>query len=234
MHYPAKYIVSETHHFVYFVVPKVACSSIKTALVPLFDLDTSGYEGASWDENAPYDVHQLFDKSGYQINKRQLQRRLQSGRYLDYFKFAFVRNPFDRLLSCWRQKLSTADSQGFNRYDYDGVTVWPGMQFAEFVEAVCAISEEEANPHWRSQHITLCSDDGMLIPDFVGRFENLEESFTKVAREIALPDSLRNLPRLLSSNQSDKLHYRDFFDHQRRQLTEIHYANDLEIFGYSF
>jgi hypothetical protein len=37
------YIVHDERRFVYFVTPKVACSSVKTALAPLFNFGPSEY-----------------------------------------------------------------------------------------------------------------------------------------------------------------------------------------------
>lgn len=101
---PSKYIVSDKHRFVYCVVQKVACSSIKTALMPLLDLDVAGRNLVR--EDGSTDVHRLFAESGYEISGEEFEPRMKAGRYDGYFTFAFVRNPWDRLVSCYRQKLS--------------------------------------------------------------------------------------------------------------------------------
>ena len=86
----SKYIVSDEHRFVHFVVQKVACTSIKTALAPLFGIETTRAEARREDANPRFIIHRLFQDSGYQIDRDEL---LASPRYDDYFKFAFVRNP---------------------------------------------------------------------------------------------------------------------------------------------
>ena len=105
--------------------------------------------------------------------------------YHRYFKFAFVRNPWDRLVSCYMSKLVIA-GPGFNMRPYGDVTLRRDMTFKEFAEAVCRIRDEESDPHFRSQHIVIC-DDGPgkgILADFVGRFENLEEDFGIVAKRL--------------------------------------------------
>ena len=84
--------------------------------------------------------------------------------------FAFVRNPWDRLMSCYRDKI---------RGEVDGYTYCtirpgvanclaqfdafvPGMSFADFVVAVASIRDEDADGHFRSQH-TFVTVEGTLV-----------------------------------------------------------------------
>ena len=107
-----KYIVSDDQEFVYFVVQKVACSSIKTALLPLFGMNTpKRFEYTRKDGSTGLRIHKLFDRSDYQIREEQFIAGLND-QYREYFKFAFIRNPWDRLVSCYSQKLSNANGPG--------------------------------------------------------------------------------------------------------------------------
>jgi len=223
------YIVSHEHEFVYFIVPKVACSSIKTALLPLFDSDVSEEELVR--EDGIPAAHRLFKTSPHSINKRRLLKGIKKDHYSGYFKFAFVRNPWDRLLSCYLQKLAPG-GQGLNRYDFGGVELQYGMPFAEFVEAVYQIPDEEADRHFRSQHITVCGPDDMILADFVGRFENLEADFAHVVRKIGA--SHLELPHLLPSPSRGARSYRDYYDDETAERVGERFRKDVEIFGYQF
>ena len=222
----SKYIVSDEYRFVYFVVQKVACTSIKTALAPLFDLDTSRADELRKDANPRFIIHRIFQDSDYQIGRDEL---LSSPRYNDYFKFAFVRNPWDRLASCYSDKIV-----GTNKSGNVGFSTFPeirkGMPFAEFVRAVHAISDTEANSHFRSQHVSLLDPDRRLMPDFIGRFENLQKDFAHVARDIGVPEI--ELPHILRSKRSPE--YREFYDENTAELVRERYERDAELFGYAF
>ena len=222
----SKYIVSDEYRFVYFVVQKVACTSIKTALAPLFDLDTSRAEALRRDANPRFIIHRIFRDSGYQIGRDEL---LASARYDDYFKFAFVRNPWDRLVSCYSDKIAGARKSG-----NVGFSTFPeirkGMPFDEFVRAIRAIPDTEANSHFRSQYVSLLDPDIRLMPDFVGHFEDLQKDFAHVGREIGAPNI--ELPHILRSEREPD--YREFYDGNTADLAGERYEKDAGLFGYAF
>jgi chondroitin 4-sulfotransferase 11 len=231
-----KYIVSDEYKFVYLVVQKAACSSLKTALVPLFDLDTGQYETVRRDGSQDLKVHKLFDNSGYQIDKQQLTSELE-GTYQDYFKFAFVRNPWDRLVSCYSQKLLDVKRDSIGQRSnlspsISGIQIYNGMPFDDFVRAIHAIPDEEANIHFRSQCKTVCEEDGDIMADFVGNFETLEEDFSYVAERIGAPEV--QLPHLLRSKNREGRSYSEFYDSRLTELVYERYTKDIELFGYSF
>ena len=230
--YDSKYIVHDDRRFVYFVIQKVACSSIKTALLPLFDVDPKRFEAERQDGTRVVLVHKLFDRSPHQVDKPDLL----AGGYEDHFKFAFVRNPWDRLVSCYSQKIATVPrnpkAKRPNLNPPGEERFYPGMPFAEFVEAVHATPDEVANPHFQSQHTVVCDPQGRVMADFVGRFENLREDFQTVAEKIGEPGL--ELPHRLKSRARGSRPYTDFYDEGLRRLVAERYERDIETFGYSF
>jgi hypothetical protein len=223
--YDSKYIVHSERRFVYFVIQKGACSSIKTALLPLFRLDPSRY----WDTNFAGErilrVHKIFDRSPHQIDRAELL----DGEYDGHFKFAFVRNPWDRLVSCYSKNLVEArknlNPPGEERF-------YPDMPFAEFVEAVHATPDGDANQHFRSQHVVVCDPQGLVMADFVGHFEDLRGDFARVAEGIGAPGL--DLPHRLKSKGRESRHYKDFYDARLKGLVAERYERDIETFGYSY
>jgi chondroitin 4-sulfotransferase 11 len=227
--YDSKYIVHDERKFVYFVIQKVACTSVKAALLPLFgDLDAERFENARPDGSVLVRVHKLFDGSRYQLNREEML----SGEYRDYFKFAFVRNPWDRLVSCYLEKFARPNSPGLKAPPDMDVELYAGMPFAGFVEAVSVIPDQKANPHFRSQHIVVCGPEGRVMADFVGRFENLHEDFARVAGEIGAPEL--NLPHRLKTRNRETRPYADFYDERLKRLVGERNERDIETFRYSY
>lgn len=239
LRFSPRYVINDEYRFIYFVIPKAACSSVKVALAPLFGIDVSGVSESSQGETE--DIHTRYQREGYEITKTQLMRRFEGSYYSDYFKFAIVRNPFDRLRSCWREKLSRPNSPGFLRMDYEAVEgppvrFWHGMPFLEFVEAAYRIPEEDANLHFASQHEVLCKSsarylwDQEMMPDFVGRFENLREDFAHIAEGVGLEDY--ELPHMLKTSSSSR--YRDDYDERAARQAIRRYARDVALLDYAF
>jgi hypothetical protein len=242
----AKYIVSDEYRFVYFVIPKVASSSILSSLVPFFDyfdaseqaikdlakesmlIDHKGLPIAGPDTGP----HKLFSRSPFQINKQLLLDGMDNV-YHKYFKFTFVRNPWDRLLSCYMSKV-VQERFAWSFKSYSNVAFREDMSFEEFAEVVCRIPDEEANPHFCSQHIFMCSRGSRkdILADFVGRFENLEEDFAFVTKRIGIDARLPHAADTASIRSSRS--YRDFYDEKLAEMVGERYREDIEIFGYSF
>lgn len=213
-------ILLERHAAVYIEIPKVACTSIKTALAGLVGVNLAETDGnpheARWPTPpAPAPSSPLFP---------------------GLFAFAFVRDPWDRLVSCYRDKIR-GEVDGFTYFTirpgvanclarFDAFVA--GMSFDEFVRAVAAIPDDDADTHFRSQHTFVTSDDGALAVDFVGRYERLADDFGFVERTIGLPSL--ELPRLQAART--RVSHAALYTAETVQLVAERYARDVELFGY--
>ena len=208
----------------YCVLQKVACTSVKTSLAPLLGVDGEKLIR----EDGTSAIHRMLENSGHQIGQQQLLEGLD-GPYNNYFRFAFVREPYDRLLSCYLQKATPSTRGKLFPPRYKDVTLYKGMPFREFVEAVYRIPDEASDAHYRSQHITLLDPEGEFIPHYIGRFENLREDFTYVLNELGIADRATPLPHLTRSPARTS----DYYDRETRRLVAERFAKDFELLGYS-
>ena len=129
----------------------------------------------------------------------------------NYFKFAVVRNPWDRFVSGWKYLESTRD-----RSLKDVLTNLPqtGKDYRHLT---------------RPQHTTLYDDSGRLVVDYLIRFESLQDGFGEVCRLIGMP--ARRLPHI---NQTRRDHYTKYFDDECRAIFLQHFARDVELFNYKY
>jgi hypothetical protein len=146
--------------------------------------------------------------------------------YGDFFRFAFVRHPLDRLVSCYAQKIVLYARQLqmpllFWRY---GRRFWPEMSFAQFVTAVAAIPDGRADRHFRSQH-TFVYPQGELAVDFVGRFEQLAQDWAQVQQQTGLGP----LPHF---NPSPHQPFAEMYTPALAQMAARRYQQDMELFTY--
>ena len=127
------------------------------------------------------------------------------------FKFSFVRDPADRLLSIYEMYL---------RYTHLAKLYRVPSNLSDFLE--CAIHTDD-NLHWIPQYHFLPIIDNKIQLDFLGRFERLAEDWAYLQSRFDLPD----LPKL---NAVTRL-WREIPIQYRKAITK-RYAKDYELFGY--
>jgi hypothetical protein len=129
-----------------------------------------------------------------------------------YTTFAFVRNPWDRIVSLYHyQNKINADRFPLTRESFEvwlkgGGTGSIGKLMSEFI----------------------CDEHGNVIVDFVGRFESLEADFNKVCDMIGVN---RELPHV---NRSVRTDYREYYTDETREIVGSIAQADIEMFGYEF
>ncbi len=155
---------------------------------------------------------------------RQLKELVGTGVF-GYFKFAFVRNPWDRLVSAF----SYLNAGGCNRFDADFRAQHLERYNGNFLRFVDDLERLSTHQHFRPQSHWVCSDDGQLLVDFVGRFEFMEADFQHVADRLGLTAGV--LPRLNTSAHAD---YTTYYDATRRDRVAALYKDDIVRFGYDF
>ncbi|MBC8002129.1 MAG: sulfotransferase family 2 domain-containing protein [Opitutaceae bacterium] len=140
------------------------------------------------------------------------------------FKFAFVRNPYDRAVSlfAYLKKLKFPE-------------VPEAMTFTEF----CLTLERGAYPPvglYNYKGLSQCNlmlswitdRSGKIIADFVGRYETLQKDFQTVCDTIGIKETIPH------ENKTEHRPYQEYFDPRTRAIIEKVYRKDLDAFGYSF
>jgi len=214
-------ILLENQKAIYIHIPKVACSTMKSICANILNIDLPT------DGDFSEEIH-LVDFPC--AKKYQIYRA-----YRSYFTFAFVRNPWDRLVSCYKDKINYPKGHVYERYEntfikyLKGINKYKGdMQFEDFVETICSIPDRIAEGHFRSQYLYLTDEKGSILPNFVGRFENLSDDYMKIKRKLKI-DS--DLPHIRSGKRTG---YKDYYTENTKKLVRERYAKDIELFGYKF
>lgn len=188
---------------------KVASTSIKEAL-----LVANGGSMANLFQN---DIHIHF--SQYFV------RPIEPGVALPDFSFVFVRNPFERVVSTYKNMYHSKKVWStFKVYLFGYFKKDRGFDY--FVrKGPVRISDKWADTHLVSQHVLVYGPEGQCYADFIGRFEHLTEDWKEVQQRVALPD-------LPVRNQTAKSDWRDYYTLELAQLVYQRYQKDVEVFGY--
>tara|TARA_X000000950_G_scaffold281573_1_gene378623 strand:+ start:61 stop:678 length:618 start_codon:yes stop_codon:yes gene_type:complete len=202
-------IISHKHKFVSLHLPKTGGTSCNNEL-------------------AKYD-----EKNRFKIGHPTLMELMRIKRFgnlrADYFKFTFVRNPFDRLVSAFfyisRHSRWQADCRMRKKFGMNNVS------FSFFVKNILPLILK--TPNIRPRHFKLQSDfffeDNKNLLDFVGKFENLQEDFNTICDKIGIPRQ-----KLAHKNKTKHKHYTEYYDEETKQIVAENYAKDIEYFGYEF
>tara|TARA_R100001594_G_scaffold138237_1_gene181749 strand:+ start:1365 stop:1946 length:582 start_codon:yes stop_codon:yes gene_type:complete len=144
-----------------------------------------------------------------------------NSKFKTYFKFCFVRNPFDRFVSAYNYLknggISPMDKADCERFNLRNRT------FKDFVLSQEGILSQQ---HFKPQsHYTNPQED----LDFIGRLENFDIDFLNLCDLLKIPPC--QPPHLNNSSHS---HYTEYYDSESRKAVERLYGEDLEAFGYNF
>ncbi len=133
-----------------------------------------------------------------------------------YYKFTFVRNPWARAYSWYKNVIR--DELHLQKYKISS-----DISLAEFLRRFGGKGELRPQLYW------LKTFQGSVSMDFIGRFESLAQDYEKVALALKLETS--ELPHEIKGSGSN---YRDHYDSQSKELVAKIYREDVETFGYTF
>ncbi|MEZ3463499.1 MAG: sulfotransferase family protein [Lachnospiraceae bacterium] len=206
---PRKFLIDDQKKIVYLVMHKVANTSIEASFL--------NYQGSD-----DIEVHIIASESEKAwINKKEK----------GYFKFTYVRNPFERLVSCYESKYhtdkkwigKTLPHLWYDNYLFGYMSKDEG--FDVFIRKVCKIPNMWKDFHVLPQYNTLYNRRGHRLVDYVGRMENIGKSYPKIQKRYGLAE-LKHL------NQSQKRNWMDYYTIDTAQMVYKAYKKDIEVLGY--
>ena len=204
-------VVSHRHRFVFFAVPRTGTHAIRTALRPL--LGNEDWQQAALGSHARLPVPTLARLGHGHISLRQLQASIAEHIWRRYFKFAIVRNPYDRYVSVCAM---------LNKRN-------PGYAGNEraFMKRALAIRRFQQRLLVRPQTELLVDAAGGLGMDFIGRFETLQQSFDEACRQIGIRP-----PPLAAANATEHSAFETYYDDELGRMVADFYRCDFEMLGY--
>lgn len=183
--------------FIYIGVPKTGTTSIENFIKKKFTIISECHS-----KHCPISLH--------------------DSKYLHYFKFSFVRNPWDWIVSWF--SMTRLDRIGFKRWLFETV---------EENEKIKNTNPELKRdlyyrPLYLSQSEYISVDDEIKM-DFVGKFENLQKDFDFVCEKLKISNHI-----LEFKNKTFHDHYSLYYDEESLDFVRRKYKKDIENFKYTF
>jgi len=225
--------ISPRHKYFCMAIPKSACSKIKLVLQQLEGLPIPA---------EPLHIH-YRDTPGITFVPSMDEFSTADGVAIltadQWFRFAFVRNPYARLFSAYKSQVMDLSSPyiGFRESirQQAGYPTPPGgalgrVGFADFVQYIATQPDAQRDGHWKSQTETMQLD--VIHYDFVGRVETFAADFTQVLQRFAAP------PELIATlaepvNTTTQLPLAVAYNKSLADLVYTIYAADFATFGYA-
>ncbi len=206
-------IVSHLHRYIFVAMPKTGTHLVRQALREHLGPEDIEQVGLFVNKRFPFeDLAQI--RHGH-LSVRQVRPHLGDAVCDGYFKFSFVRNPFDRFVSYCA--FMTRQHGAFER-DPQGT-----------MRRILFELKPDDHVHFQPQYTLLTNDAGELEMDAVGRVERMQADYEAICARIGIP--ARVLDKVNGSKRGD---YRQYYDQALIDGVAERYRRDLELFDYSF
>ena len=166
----------------------------------------------------------LIKKDWWDIDRKTKHLSAKSAKIIykdywkDYYKFSFVRNPWDIMVSWYR---------------FRKVKEFFGMDFKSFLLSYdFSLPTSSGEKSWLPNSLLytdLLFDKGKPLINFIGKFEKLQKDFNIICEQIGILQT-----KLTHEHRSNRKHYTEYYDDETKQIVSEKYAKDIKYFGYKF
>ena len=206
-------IVSHAKQFIFFAVPKTGTHAVRELLRAHKGPDDWEQQILFGEQCLP--IPEIAKIQHGHISAQQISPHLEAAVWESYFKFAIVRNPFDRFIS------SCFFLNRKNPLFIETPLQWmkSAIKAPQFRERVLV----------KPQYLQLMGAQGDIVMDYVGRYEHLQSSVDEICNRLrvkAVPLEIRNA--------SEHKQYREYYDDELKSSVEMVYQEDLKRFNYAY
>ena len=153
-------------------------------------------------------------------------KKRDPNKFAEYFKFTFVRNPWDRLVSAYFF-LKGGGSNSFDKLWYKkNISLYDS-----FDEFVCKwVNDKNVNSwiHFIPQYKFIFDKDANNQVDFIGKFERLEKDVHFICDKLRINESIPHF------NKSSRGDYRTYYSTKTKEIVAYVYRDDIKKLGYEF
>lgn len=195
--------IPDSFNCIFIGVPKTACTAMGASLFPHKKLVFHHPSIAAYRASMPSEF------------------------FCQLYKFAFVRDPFTRLLSAYNYLLSDK-CEGHDHMFAHRLRKYSSFEHfvLEFLNPQTARSWMHFVPQWLFLSADQSSSASLLV-DFVGKYENIEQDFSVVSNKLGIECKLKQM-RVVAKTPTVLL---QLSPEARDRIVHV-YRRDFELFGY--
>jgi hypothetical protein len=216
-------LISYSHQFLFIHVGKTGGMSMREVLKQ-YAQEPERFKirrPAKMNSDRPNPLYTVWETLLLHAKARDVQKEVPPEIFESFFKFAFVRNPWDLMVSMYHFILRDPAVPRHEQVKAAG-------SFEGFVDWVRATADPFPKGITKLQSEMLTDEQGRLLVDYIGHYEQLEEDFADVARRVGIADRLPHL------NRSQHKDYRSYYSDRTRELVGECFKTDIDLFGYTF
>ena len=219
-------MISHEHQFIFVHISHCGGTSVENAL-------------ADFGHMRPGDIDPVQEKDilfgTLPLNTTQHMTALELKQFYgqeiwdQYYTFAFVSNPFDRMITSYLQR-------GMPIYGHKSLAEFLDGPYCNPSQSLPFLKRRKLGKYARSERMAsscyswLCDEDGELLDlDFLGRKESLAEDFQTVVRAIGIEAELG-----VGNKTANKKPYQHYYDESTIKWVEERMGDDLRAFGYKY
>ncbi|MGB5819489.1 MAG: sulfotransferase family 2 domain-containing protein [Saonia sp.] len=208
-------ILSHSKKFIFVHNYKVAGTSVRNALK---SYNNRSFLASNFSDKIKFitgDYPKVYAKQfEHHIKAPELKSQISPTIFNDYYKFGFVRNPWDWQVSLYKFMLKR---EGHRQHEL----VKSMKDFDEYID-------------WRVHndlHLQkeFFYEDDTCLMDHIGKMENLNDEFTAICDKIGVKSELKRL----NSSRTATDGFLGYYSQKSIDLIYEGYKEDIKLFGYS-
>lgn len=154
------------------------------------------------------------------LTAKNIRKVIGEKKFNEYYKFAIVRNPYSKMVSEYFYFKRKKRLQHYLAAD-------ESIDFETFLR----LCQTKPETHWMKQK-DFVYDEGRLIVDHVGKFENFVNEYRTLLQRYGLWDG--TVFCLNVNRATIGKHYTEYYSDKTKQMVEEMYREDLEAFDYDY
>jgi Sulfotransferase family len=209
-------LISHAKKFIFIHNYKVAGTSVHKTLLDYTNITLRRTN--KWDQfliRIGYYPKLFSSQFDGHIYAKDLKKQLPAEIFNNYFKFGFVRNPWDWQVSLYSFMLK----EGPSHPQYNIIS-----KFKSFDEYI----DWRVNNDINFQYEFFYDDDDNLLMDFIGKFEHINEDFSQVLKKTGISD----MPLLHVNKSRDNSEFLHYYTPNSIKIVEQAFEKDIRLFNY--